>query len=313
MKEEWNDEEEKEESEEEADKITWELHDLRDQLKFELEDLYDDLKYVIEDFKEEAEDIKEELRDDIEGLMEERQDYLEQVKEMMTELEQYDESAKYRVESAKERYERLKEKIEKHESKFNEKLRKKVEKAKSKAAKRINISVDPEMSDEWKDWAEDLGASVSELVRKSMKFVKNNIGDLQKLDEIGKLVEQSGIEGLGDKLEKAIKKSGIGESGEFFATKSKIKPPKVRTEFKVSSESEKERVKKRIRGLIKLQGSIPIDKLSQALEISEEEAENMIYELAAEGVEGKLEEGVFKYTTNEEEVISKIFSLIDKL
>jgi hypothetical protein len=74
-----------------------------------------------------------------------------------------------------------------------------------------------------------------------------------------------------------------------------------------------QRIKKRIQGLIILQGAIPIDKLSQTLEISEEDAENMIYELAAEGVEGKLEEGVFKYTTNEEEVISKLFSLIDKL
>jgi hypothetical protein len=64
--------------------------------------------------------------------------------------------------------------------------------------------------------------------------------------------------------------------------------------------------------LIKLQGMVPIDKLSQALEISEEDAENMIYELAAEGVEGKLEGGVFKYTSNEDQVISKLFKLIDQ-
>ena len=309
MNEEWNnDKEEKESNHEEPDKITWELHDLREQLKFELEDLYDDLKYVIEDFKEEAEDIKDDLRDDIEDLMEEREDYLEQVRAIMNDLEQYGENAKDRVENAKERYQKLKEKVDKHESKFNEKLRKRVEKAKSKAAKRINISVDPEMSDEWKDWAENLGASVSELVRKSMKFVKNNIGDLKKLEEIGKLVEESGIEGLGEKLEKAFKTSGIENTGDLFAERTKIRP-----EFIKSSESEKERIKKRIKGLIKLQGSIPIDKLSQALEISEEEAENMIYELAAEGVEGKLEEGVFKYTTDEEQVIMKLFQLIDKL
>ncbi|TFG23471.1 MAG: hypothetical protein EU533_03165 [Promethearchaeota archaeon] len=314
MNEEWNnDKEEKEMNHEGNDKITWELHDLREQLKFELEDLYDDLKYVIEDFKEEAEDIKEDLRDDIEELMEEREDYLEQVRVIMNDLEQYGENAKDRVENAKERYQKLKEKVDKHESKFNEKLRKRVEKAKSKAAKRINISVDPEMSDEWKDWAEDLGASVSELVRKSMKLVKNNIGDLKKLEEIGKFVEESGIEGLGEKLEKAIKTSGIESAGDIFAEGTKIRPSKVYAEFKKSSDSEKERIKKRIKGLIKLQGSIPIDKLSQALEISEEEAENMIYELAAEGVEGKLEEGVFKYTTDEEQVIMKLFQLIDKL
>ena len=313
MEEKWNNEEEKKIKKEETDKLTWELHDLKDQLKFELEDLYDELKDVIEDFKEESEDIKEDLRGDIEDLMGEREEYLEQVREMLTEVDQYGESAKNSVENAKMRYEKLKEKIERHEEKFKEKLRRKVEKAKSKAAKRINISVDPEMSDEWKDWAEDLGASVSELVRKSMKFVKNNIGDLQKLEKLGNLVEESGIEGLGDRIEDMLKKSGIEDASNIFREKGKIKPPKVNVKMYQSNESEKQRIKKRIQGLIKLQRVIPIDKLSQALEISEEDAENMIYELAAEGVEGKLEEGVFKYTTNEEEVISKLFSLIDNL
>ena len=314
--EEWNKKETKEEenSDEEPDKVTWELHDLREQLKFELEDLYDDLKYVIEDFKEEAEDIKDELKGELEELMEEREDYLEQVKDIMNELDQYGENAKDRIENAKSKYERLKEKVDKHESKFNEKLRKRVEKAKSKAAKRINISVDPEMSEEWKDWAENLGASVSELVRKSMQFVKDNIGDLKNLEKLGELVEESGIEGLGDKIEQAVKTSGIEDIGKIFEEKGKkIHSPKVDVKLYKSSKSEKERIKKRIQGLIKLQGSIPVDKLSQALEISEDEAENMIYELAAEGIEGKLEERVFKYTSNEDQVIAKLFQLIDKL
>ncbi|MEJ2293391.1 MAG: PCI domain-containing protein [Candidatus Lokiarchaeota archaeon] len=80
-----------------------------------------------------------------------------------------------------------------------------------------------------------------------------------------------------------------------------------------SKKFEKDHIKKRVQGLIKLQGSIPIDKLSQALEISEKEAENIIYELAAEGIEGKLEENVFKYTTEEDQVITKLFQLIDKI
>jgi DNA repair exonuclease SbcCD ATPase subunit len=314
--EEWNNkqgDELKENIDNEEDKVIWELHDLREQLKFELEDLYDDLKYDIEDFKEEAEDIKDDLRDDLKELMEEREEYLEQIKDIMKEIDQYGENAKDRVENAKNRYNKLKEKVEKQESKFNEKLRKRIEKAKSKAAKRINISVDPDMSDEWKDWAEDLGASVSELVRKSMKFVKNNIGDLSKLDEIGKLVEESGIDGLGDKIEQLIKTRGTKDLNVILKNNGKKEPFKANVQYYESSESKKERIKKRIQGLIKLQAMIPIDKLSQALEISEEDAENMIYELAAEGVEGKLEEGVFKYTSNEDEVISKLFKLVDKL
>jgi predicted HicB family RNase H-like nuclease len=309
----WNNKEddEKENKDEEADKVIWELHDLREQLRFELEDLYDDLKYAIEDFKEEAEDIKDDLKDDLESLMEERKGYLDQVNDMMDELEQYDENAKDRIENAKSQYNRLKEKVEKHEAKFNEKLRKRVEKAKSKVAKRINISVDPEMSEEWKDWAENLGASVSELVRKSMEFVKDNIGDIKKLEKLGELVEESGIEEFGDKLEKAIKSSGIEDVGKVFGEKKK--PSKVNVQISKSKKFEKDHIKKRVQGLIKLQGSIPIDKLSQALEISEKEAENIIYELAAEGIEGKLEENVFKYTTEEDQVITKLFQLIDKI
>jgi hypothetical protein len=80
----------------------------------------------------------------------------------------------------------------------------------------------------------------------------------------------------------------------------------------VSDEVDKERIKKRLQGLIKLQKSIPIEKLSQTLNIPKEEAENLIYELAAEGIEGELEEGVFKFTSTPEEVLSKLFELIDK-
>jgi ribosomal protein L9 len=101
------------------------------------------------------------------------------------ETEDYDEKSeqiKEKAERAREKAERLKEK-----------------------AKRINISVSPEMSEEWKDWSKELGSSVSELVRKSMKFMKNNIGDLSKLEAIGgtieRAVKESGLEDLGEKIE----------------------------------------------------------------------------------------------------------------
>ncbi|MHA2287897.1 MAG: hypothetical protein ACXABG_03830, partial [Promethearchaeota archaeon] len=141
----------------------------------------------------------------------------------------------------------------------------------------------------------------SELIRKSMRFVKNNIGDLSKLDEIGENIErslkESGIEDLGDKIEREFKDK-------------KIKP-KIKINLETSDN--KDRIKKRVRGLIKLQNSLPIDKLAQALKRSNEDAENLIYELVDEGIEGSLEEGVFKFTSAPEEVISKINELIDKM
>ena len=185
----------------------------------------------------------------------------------------------------------------------------KVVEEKKKAA-RINISVDPEMSEEWKDWAEGLGASVSELVRKSMKFVKNNIGDLKKLEKLGAKMEK-----MGEGIEQAVKDAGIEELGErlereFGGRKGK---KKSKIHVAVKQDANKERIKKRVNGLIKLYKSIPIEKFAQALGRSNEDAENLIYEMVAEGIEGTLEGGVFKFTSTSEEVISMLDELIDKM
>jgi len=182
-----------------------------------------------------------------------------------------------------------------------------------KRTERINISVDPEMSDEWRDWADGLGASVSELVRKSMKFVKNNIGDLAKLERLGRKMEI-----MGEDIEKAVKDSGIEEIGEKIEEqferqfgKKKGKPKNKITI--ILDPDKKERIKKRVSGLIKLHNSLPIEKLAQAIDKSNEEAENLVYELVADGIKGTLDGGVFKFTDTTEEVFSKLNELIDKM
>lgn len=296
----------KEEKETDMGRVRLELNTIRDDLIYKLDDLNDDLKDVIEDIEDEAEDIKDDLKDELKDLMEERESLLEEVGDIRGELEQYGEDARDLIEHAEEKLEKLKQKIKKHEAKFAEKVLKKVEKAK----KRINISVDPEMSEEWRDWAEGLGASVSELVRKSMKFVKNNIGDLKKLEQWGRNMEKMGVG-----IEKAVKDSGIEELGErlekeFGGKKGK---GKAKVSIAVVQDTDKERIKKRVNGLIKLYNSIPIEKFAQALGKSNEDAENLVYEMVAEDIEGTLEEGVFKFTSTSEEVISKLNELIDKI
>ena len=166
------------------------------------------------------------------------------------------------------------------------------------------------MSEEWKDWAEGLGASVSELVRKSMKFVKNNIGDITKFEDFGREMGKMGV-----KIEKAVKNSGIEKLGDKLGDKieKQIKKGKSKVHMAIIQDSDKERIKKRVNGLIKLHNSLPIDKLAQAMDKSFEEAENLIYELVSEGIEGNLEEKVFKFTSTSEEVISKLNEMIDKM
>jgi len=296
----------KEEKETDMGRVRLELNTIRDDLMYELEDLHDGLKEAIEDLEDEAEDIKDDLKEELEDLMEERESLLKEVGDIRGELEDYGEDARDQIEHGKEKLEKLKQKIERHEAKFAEKVLKKVEKAK----KRINISVDPEMSEEWRDWAEGLGASVSELVRKSMKFVKNNIGDLKKLEQWGRNMEKMGVG-----IEKAVKDSGIEELGERLEKEfgKKKGKGKAKVSIAVVQDTDKERIKKRVSGLIKLHKSLPIEKLAQALGKSNEDAENLIYEMVAEGIEGTLEEGVFKFTSTSEEVISKLNELIDKI
>jgi len=283
------------------EKIRWALEDIKDDLLEELEDIHEDFEDEIDDLREAKEDIKEELRETLEDLKEERIYLLSEIGKTTEEMEDLGEDAGEQIERAKERLEQIKIKTEKQREKYEDKIRKKLEKAQKKASKRINISVDSDTSDEWRDWSEELGSSVSELIRKSMKFVKENIGDFKKLEE------------WGENIERAVKESGIEELGEKIEREFEGKKLKPKIKINLSSSNDKDQIKKRVRGLIKLQKSLPIDKLAQALNKTNEDAENLIYELVDEDIEGSLEEGVFKFTSSLDEVISKIDALIDKM
>ncbi len=109
------------------------------------------------------------------------------------------------------------------------------------------------------------------------------------------------MERLGRKIERAVKESGIEELEDS-----------IESCFR-SIIVDKEQLKKRVSGLIKVQKALPISKLAEALNISSEDAENLIYELVADGIEGNLEESVFKFTCTPEEVISKLNEFIDRM
>ncbi|MHA1669300.1 MAG: hypothetical protein ACTSV5_01850 [Promethearchaeota archaeon] len=304
--------------------------------KYEKDDFEDEGEYLEElrekeeEVREQEEELREKIREIAEEIREKVQDRVENLKDR---AEDRKEREQERLEREMERMEVEREKIEAEMERLSEKVEAKVEKARMKAEKarkkaerareratRINISVPPEMSDEWREWSDTLGSSVSELVRKSMRFVKNNIGDLKKLDEFGKkmeqwgdsierVVEESGIEELGDKLEQGLRDVDLDDIK--VRTESGKESSRIKVPLNTSSDSE--RIKKRIKGLVKLYKSIPINKLAQALNKSDEFAENLIYELAAMGVEGELEEGIFKYDRDIEEVLIALFELVDKL
>ena len=281
--------------------INYELEDIKEDLLEELADLHEDFKDEIDDLKDAKDDIKQELIEELQDLQDERKYLLREIGDTTKDLETLGEDAREQIDQASENLEQIRYKTEKQKEKYLNKMRKKLEKAHKKAAKRINISVDEDTSDEWRDWSEELGSSVSELIRKSMKFVKANIGDFSKLEE------------MGESIERAVKESGIEDLEEKLEREFKGKKSKHKIKIDLSTSSDKDRIKKRVRGLIKLQKSLPIDKLAQALNRANEDAENLIYELVDEGIEGTLEEGVFKFTSAPDELISKINELIDKM
>lgn len=173
--------------------------------------------------------------------------------------------------------------------------------------KRINVSAPPETIFEWKDLADEINTSVSELLRSSVKGIKPILKNLKSLKDLENLEED--LEQWGTNLEKSIKESGIAELEERIESEMGGIPkgePK-------GTKSNKEVKKKRIKGLIKLQKDIPIPKLAQVLEIPEEEAENLIYELVAEGLEGTLEDNVFKFSGAPEDIIEMFHAKIERM
>ena len=209
------------------EKIKWELDDIKDDLLEELEDLHEDFADEIEDLRDTKEEIKDELLEELQDLQDERGYILREIDDTRDDLDEIKENAREQVDEAKVKLEHVKGKMEKHREKYLDKIQKKINKAQKKVAKRINISVDSDTSDEWRDWSEEIGSSVSELIRKSMRFVKNNIGDFSKLEE------------MGESIERAVKESGIEDLAKEFERDvgGKKKKPRIKIDLSSSKPS----------------------------------------------------------------------------
>lgn len=174
---------------------------------------------------------------------------------------------------------------------------------------RINFTLPEDMKSDWKNLADDLNISISQMIRTAMDTFEKNIDNISDLGDLGDIridrrkkkkrnFDDIGvrIEKWGDKLEKKLE-AKFGESGQ------------TGIQF---DEHNQEKLKKRIKGFIKINQNIPVDKFAQILNCSIAEAENLIYEIAAEGIEGFMEKGVFRYDSSTEDVISEIFKILER-
>lgn len=201
---------------------------------------------------------------------------------------------------------------------------------------RINFTLPENMKDDWQDLASDLSTSVSAMIREAMSLytgeLKNAGGDLERgLTKFGAKMEQVGRK-VEDYVEGSMDKRYDPETGELKSIKFKGKEIFVKPEippipsvnipvppvvppspFGKSDQAEKDRMKKRVTGLIRIQKAIPIPKLAQSLNISDEEAENIIYEIVAEGIEGAMKGDTFKFTSDIDDVIKSVHTIIDRM
>jgi hypothetical protein len=322
------DDDDLEERMEAEEEVREEVDELNEDVDEELDDLYEDVEDEIEDAYEYFEEAHHSYRDvaerleEVKGRLEEKKEHLkERQRHMHEKLRHQAERHHINTRELEERMKAIDERIEAR----TEALKARIDGINEKLKiKRMNITVPGAMKDSWKDMADNLGTSVSEIIRKSMGLVgkalsDTNFKDLNELDKIGerieKAIKESGIEDIGEKIEAQINEKEIEEKIKQGFQRSEGKPIEAKpTEPKPPEASvEKERLKKRVRGLIKLQKNIPIAKLAQILNISDEQAENLIYEIAAEGIEGDLEEGIFKFSTDPDKVIEVLYQLIDRM
>lgn len=323
------------------------IYNIRDEAK-EIEDFSEELAEVAIEKAEEAMEVLEEATE----LQEEVREYLVNFLDLAAAAARnYDKAQQVNTEEAQRKALKSKQKAEKSRQKLDkeldrlgtyiEKIKVALEKANTRLniAKlkartkserdrnkkvRINFTLPENMKDDWKSLADELGISVSEMIRDAMEEFKQGMKSLEGLDkDLGKMGKKLGK--FGKKVSKYVE-SQVQNAYPYassapnpptpptppFSPDRPVSPvpPSAATSLSLI---EKERMKKRITGLIRIQNGIPIDKLAQALKQTEEDAENLIYELVAEGIEGKLEGGVFKYKNKVEEVIETFHRLIDRM
>ena len=293
-----------------------------------------DIAEVAEDRIEAAQDIIEEAREELEEVQELLDDFLEQSK-VATHFYEIAEANPSGENQRKAETSRSK--AEKSKRKFKNKLMKAengyanianaIVKAKSRvnitqlnaesaAARerskkvRINFTLPETMKHDWKDLADELSISVSQLVRNAMGVYESSIKNIP-LKDMERKIEKFG-EDLEERIETYVNSPEPArydaETGERIR-----KQPKTKRTGTISQE-EREKMKRRVTGLIRLQKSLPIPKLAKALNITEDAAENLIYELAADGIDGTLDEGEFKFSKSEmDNVVKCMCDQIDKM
>jgi hypothetical protein len=182
---------------------------------------------------------------------------------------------------------------------------------------RINFTLPETMKHDWKELADELSISVSQLVRNAMGVYESSIKNTS-LNEVGRKIEKFG-EDLESRIETYMQGGEIPSAPETPRydpeTGERIrKRPKSSASSHSVSQEEREKMKRRVTGLIRLQKSLPISKLAKALNITEDDAENLIYELAADGIDGSLDSGEFKFSKSEmDNVVKCVCEQIDKM
>ncbi len=161
---------------------------------------------------------------------------------------------------------------------------------------RLNFTLPKEMKDAWKEFADDVSKSVSQLIRDGVTHYINEIS------------REVGIQ-----VPKTPKSPKAPKPPEPPIAPTPPQPPEFTPQRNELSAEDKDSLKRRIEGIIRIYHSIPIDKLANAMNVSVSEAENYIFEIVGMDIEGTIEEGVFYYQDDDSKVIYTFRQLINSL
>lgn len=238
------------------------------------------------------------------------------------------EKSKYKLEKLQERYQKLvsiynRLRIKTHTD-FEPKRRTGNEKEKYQ---RINISLPPNLKGKWAAKAEKFGVSLSEVLRYAMKELEENLPDADEIqeelrdaeEEIKEAFEELGIKkkfkfnfDINDEIKHVI--DGIGNFGEVEDIDEDI-DGNVRDFGKNQfgkSRKDRQSLKTRAKGIVVIHNSIPVDKLAAVLDISREDAEKIIYEIAGKGIKLNPKKDTYYFDATTDEVVEALNQVIDE-
>jgi len=310
---------------EQIDKIEEKFDDKLEKLEDEFEERVEDLEDTIEDLSDQQEEFVDEGLDRSDP--EKYQALCEKIDKLKEERNQLREKYRHDKEALKQTRQQLKEQIKNQIHHIRTQTNLPRDGDGNKDFTRVNFTLPKTMRNDMKDLAKELDVSVSELIRKSMQTFKKELETnletpIEELSRNLQSVEKDIEKNVRENLQGILKSKENPSSG---STPIKTSTPPLQTPENPSNMGPRDikeppmnrlMIGKRIKGMFRMYGGLPLDKLGGVTGLALSELENLIYETLAEDTEGRLKvtmtDNILMLENDSEEIRDYFISLIEK-